>query len=248
MDFFVAPTVRFQLLYVWFVLDHDRRRLIHFNVTTSPTARWAIQQLREALPLDTALPFLVYDRDSIFSAEVTAGIRTRGTEPVRTARRSPWQNPFAERWIGTCRRELLDHVVVLGERHLRRLLAEYVDYYNAEQVYTRLEDSPDGRPSESRPPAPRRHTMSSEDRQHRSPICSSHPLRRGSSSIEAAPSIARGTRHRAVLAFAQRAPEPETFDSSCVFLALGGGVGVAAGLDRDPLRGDGRETATGSRH
>jgi transposase InsO family protein len=148
MDFFVVPTVRFQLLYVWFVLDHDRRRVIHFNVTSSPTARWVIQQLREAFPSDAALPFLVYDRDAIFSAEVTAAIRSLGTEPVRPAYRSPWQNPFAERWVGTCGRELLDHVVVLGERHLQRLPADYVDYYNVERVHTALGDSPDGRPSE----------------------------------------------------------------------------------------------------
>ena len=125
MDFFVVPTVRFQLLNVWFVLDHDRRRLIHFNVTTNPTASWVTQQLREAFPSDNALLFLLYDRDSIFSVEVTATIRSLGTEPLRTAYRSPWQNPFAERWVGTCRRELLDHVVVLSERHLRRLLAEW---------------------------------------------------------------------------------------------------------------------------
>ena len=151
MDSFVVPTVRFQLLYVMFVLDHDRRRVIHFNVTTNPTASWVIQQLREAFPWDYALPFLLYDRDSIFSAKVTATIWNLGIEPVRTAYRSPWQNPFAERWVGTCRRELLDHVVVLGERHLRRLLEEYVDYYNAERVHTALGDSPDGRPSEGRP-------------------------------------------------------------------------------------------------
>jgi transposase InsO family protein len=151
MDFLVVPTVRFQLLYVWFVLDHDRRRVIHFNVTTNPTASWVIQQLREAFPSNDALPFLVCDRDSIFSAEVTATIRKLGIEPVLTAYRSPWQNPFAERWVGTRRRELLDHVVVLGERHLRRLLAEYIDYYTAERVHTALGDSPDGRPSEGRP-------------------------------------------------------------------------------------------------
>jgi transposase InsO family protein len=120
MDFFVVPTVRFQLLYVWFVLAHGRRRVIHFNVTTNPTASWVIQQLREAFPWDDTLPFLLYDRDSIFSAEVVAAIRSFGIDPVRTAYRSPWQNPFAERWVGTCRRELFDHVVVLGEGHLRR--------------------------------------------------------------------------------------------------------------------------------
>jgi transposase InsO family protein len=151
MDFLVVPTVRFQLLYVWFVLNHDRRRLIHFGVTTSPSARWLMQQLREAFPSDNALPFLLYDRDSIFSAEVTATKRNLGIEPVRTAYRSPWQNPFAERWVGTCPRELLDHVIVLGERHLSRLLADYVAYYNAERVHTSLRDSPDGRSTESRP-------------------------------------------------------------------------------------------------
>ncbi len=109
-----------------------------------------IQQLREAFPSDSALPFLLYDRDSIFSAEVTDTIRSLGMEPVRTAYRSPWQNPFAERCIGTCRRELLDHVVVLSERHLRRLLADFVEYDNADRVHTRLEDSPDGRPCEAR--------------------------------------------------------------------------------------------------
>jgi transposase InsO family protein len=151
MDFFVFPTVRFRLLYVWFVLDHDRRRVIHFNVTTNPTASWVTQQLREAFPLDDALPFLLYDRDSIFSAEVTDTIRNLGIEPVRTAYRSPWQNGFAERWVGTCRRELLDHVIIVGDGHLRRLLASYVAYYNREWVHTVLGDSPDGRPSEARP-------------------------------------------------------------------------------------------------
>jgi hypothetical protein len=114
-------------------------------------ASLTIQQLREAFPSDTALPFLVYDRDSIFSADVTAAIRNLGIEPVRTAYRSPWQNPFAERWVGTCRREILDHVIVLGERHLRRLLADYVANYNVERAHTGLGDSPKGRPREARP-------------------------------------------------------------------------------------------------
>jgi transposase InsO family protein len=151
MDFFVVPTVRFQLLYVWFVIDHGRRRVIHFNITTNPTASWAIQQLREAFPFDRAPRFLLYDRDSIFSAEVTAAIWRFGTEPVRTAYRSPWQNAFAERWVGTCRRELLHHVVVFGESHLRRLLGDYVAYYNGDRVHTCLRDAPDGRRTETRP-------------------------------------------------------------------------------------------------
>jgi transposase InsO family protein len=151
MDFFVVPTVRFQLLYAWFVIGHGRRRVLHFNITTHPVASWVIQQLREAFPGDRTPRFLLYDGDSIFSAEVTAALRRFGIEPVRTAYRSPWQNAFAERWVGTCRRELLDHVAVLGEGHLRRLLGDYVAYYNADRVHTRLRDAPAGRPTETRP-------------------------------------------------------------------------------------------------
>ena len=151
MDFCIVPTVSFQLLYVWFLIDHGRRRVIHFNVTTNPSARWVIQQLREAFPSDRAPRYLLLDRDSIFSAEVMAAIRSFGIDPVCTAYRSPWQNPIAERWVGTCRRELLDHVIVFNEDHLRRLLREYVSYYNAERVHTRLRDAPKGRPMEARP-------------------------------------------------------------------------------------------------
>ena len=140
----------FQLLDVWFVIEHGRRRLIHFNVTSNPSACWVIQQLREACPGASTPRFLLLDRDSIFSPEVMGAIRSFGIDPVRTAYRSPWQNAIAERWIGTCRRELLDHVIVFGERHLRRLLAEYVAYYNAERVHTRLADSPEVRPIETR--------------------------------------------------------------------------------------------------
>jgi transposase InsO family protein len=151
MDFCIVPTVSFQLVYVWFVIDHGRRRLLHFNVTTNPSARWVIQQLREAFPSDRTPRYLLLDRDSIFSTEVTAAIKSFGIDPVRTAYRSPWQNPIAERWVGTCRRELLDHVIVFNEEHLRRLLREYVSYYNAERVHTRLRDAPEGRPVEARP-------------------------------------------------------------------------------------------------
>ena len=151
MDFCIVPTVRFHLLYVWFVIDHRRRRLMHFNVTKHPSARWVIQQLREAFPSDRAPRYLLLDRDSIFPAEVMAAIRTFGIDPVRTAYRSPWQNAIAGRWVGTCRRELLDHVIVFAERHLRRLLADYVAYYNGERVHTRLGDSPEARPIEARP-------------------------------------------------------------------------------------------------
>jgi transposase InsO family protein len=151
MDFFVIPTIRFRLLYVWFAIDHGRRRILRFNVTANPTCRWVIQQLRETFPDEPSHRHLIYDNDSIFSAAVTMAIERFQISPKRTAFRSPWQNGTAERWVGSVRRELLDHVIVLNEDHLRRLLRGYVDYYNAERVHTALEDSPAGRPVESRP-------------------------------------------------------------------------------------------------
>ncbi len=151
MDFFVVPSVAFRLLYVWFVIEHERRRIIHFNVTTSPTATWVNQQLREAFPDNSAPRYLIFDNDSIFSDDVSRSIKTLGITPKRTAFRSPWQNSTAERWVGTYKRELIDHVVVLGEDHLRRLLRDYVTYYNAGRVHTRLADAPEGRPLEVRP-------------------------------------------------------------------------------------------------
>ena len=151
MDFFVVPTVRFRLLYVWFAIDHGRRQILHFNVTENPSARWVIQQLRETFPDEPVHRYLIYDNDAIFSTAVTHAIKSFDIDPKRTAFRSPWQNGTAERVVGSVRRELLDHVVVLNEDHLRRLLREYVDYYNAERVHTSIVDSPVGRPVESRP-------------------------------------------------------------------------------------------------
>jgi putative transposase len=151
MDFLVVPTVRFRLLYAWFVIGHGRREIIHFGVTAHPTSSWVVQQLREAFPNETAPRFLICDNDSIFSDRVTEMIDQLGIEPRRTAFRSPWQNGIAERWVGSVRRELLDHVIVLNEDHLRRLLREYVDYYNNDRVHTELQDSPMGRPTEDRP-------------------------------------------------------------------------------------------------
>ena len=151
MDFIVVPTVRFRLLYVWFVIGHGRREILHFGVTAHPTSPWVVQQLREAFPDNTTPRFLIYDNDSIFSDRVTESIKNIGIEPQRTAYRSPWQNGIAERWVGSARRELLDHVIVMNERHLHHLLREYVDYYNEDRVHTRLRDSPIGRPTEYRP-------------------------------------------------------------------------------------------------
>jgi putative transposase len=151
MDFLVVPTARFRLLYVWFVIGHGRREIIHFGATEHPTSSWVVQHLREAFPNDTSPRFLIYDNDSIFSDQVTETIENIGITPLRTAFRSPWQNGIAERWVGSARRELLDRVIVLNEDHLQRLLREYVDYYNADRVHTELQDSPMGRPTEHRP-------------------------------------------------------------------------------------------------
>ncbi len=148
------------------MIDHGRREIIHFGVTAYPISSWVMQQLREAFPNDAAPRFLIYDNDSqptqsqalgklrlpaILPDRVTEMIDHSGIEPRRAAFRSPWQNGIAERWIGSARRELLDHVIVLNEDHLRRLLREYVDYYNADRVHTKLQDSPIGRPTECRP-------------------------------------------------------------------------------------------------
>ena len=151
IDFFVVPTVRFRLLYVWFAIDHGRRRIIHFNVTTNPTAHWVIQQLRESFPGDSAPRYLIFDNDTIFSDDVSKSIRALGIKPKRTAYRSPWQNGVAERWVGSCKREIVDHVIVFNEGHLRRLLRDYVAYYNADRVHTVIRDAPEARAIEARP-------------------------------------------------------------------------------------------------
>ena len=153
MDFLVVPTARFKLLYVWFVIEHGRRRILHVNVTEHPTSSWTIQQLREAFPDEHATRFLIHDNDAIFSDRVSGAIGHLGIKSTRTAYRSPWQNGIAERWVGTVKRELFDHVIVIDEKHLRRLLHEYVDYYNEDRVHTCLRDSPNGRRTENRPSA-----------------------------------------------------------------------------------------------
>ncbi len=152
MDFFTIPTATFRLLYGFHIIHHGRRQILRFNVTFHPSAAWVIQQLREAFPFDEAPKYLLFDNDKIFSVAVLDAIRSMGIRPTRTAYRSPWQNPVGERWIGTFRRELLDHIVVLNEQHLRRLGNAYISYYNADRCHTTLhDDSPEGRPVSPRP-------------------------------------------------------------------------------------------------
>ncbi len=130
MDFFVVPTATFRLLYVLVILSHDRRRVVHVNVTDSPTAAWVAQQLREAFPFDTAPSYLIHHRDSIFGEVVRRCLAGMNVAEVVTAPRSPWQNSYCERMVETLRRELLDRVIVVNERHLLRLLSSCLDSYH----------------------------------------------------------------------------------------------------------------------
>ena len=152
VDFFTVPTVRFQVLYVFLVLAHDRRRVLHFNVTAHPTAEWTGQQLRIAFPFDRSPRFLLRDRDAIFGNDFKEQVRDIGIKEVLSTPRSPWQRAYVERVIGSIRRECLDHVIVFDERSLRRILASYVDYYHRSRTHLSLgKDCPEPRPVQ--PPA-----------------------------------------------------------------------------------------------
>lgn len=139
VDFFTVPTITFRILYCFIVLRHDRRHLVHVNVTANPTARWTAGQLRQAFPYDQAPQHLIRDRDSIYGEVYRQSIEQMDIEEVLIAPRSPWQNPYAERVIGSIRRECLDHVIVLNEDHLRHILADYVEYYNNVRPHLSLE-------------------------------------------------------------------------------------------------------------
>jgi len=146
MDFFTVPTITFGVLYCFFVIGHDRRKILRFNVTQHPSAFWIVQKMREAWPYTAAQRFLLFDRDAKFGRDVVSFVSQMGTRAIRTAFRSPWQNGVAERWVGSCRRDLLDHVIVINERHLKRLMTEYVQYYHEDRTHLGLaKDTPAGR-------------------------------------------------------------------------------------------------------
>jgi putative transposase len=146
LDFFVVPTATFGILFGLVVLEHHRRRVVHFNVTAQPTAEWTARQLIQAFPEETARRFLVRDRDKIYGKQFRRVIEVLGIEEVVTAARSPWQNPYAERLIGSLRRDCLDHVIVLDQVHLRRILGEYFQYYNGTRCHLSLAgDAPEPR-------------------------------------------------------------------------------------------------------
>jgi transposase InsO family protein len=135
IDFFVVPTATFRSLYVFVVLAHERRRIVHCNVTDAPSASWTGQQVINAFPYEAAPRYLHRDRDALYGSEFISRVRSMGIEQVVSAAHSPWQNPYVERVIGSLRRECTDHVIVTGAGHLRRVLREYLAYSNADRTH-----------------------------------------------------------------------------------------------------------------
>jgi putative transposase len=147
IDFFTVPTLQLRVLYVFVVLAHDRRRVLHFNVTEHPTAAWTAQQLVEAFPYDSVPRYLVRDRDGIYGYDFTTRVDGMGIRQVPISARSPWQNCYTERMIGSIRRECLNHVIVINEWHLRRILKSYFSYYHRSRTHLSLDkDAPESRP------------------------------------------------------------------------------------------------------
>src|SRR5580693_1679899 len=147
MDLFVVPTIGFDLLYAYIIVRLDRRELVWISVTTHPTAEWVARQVTEAFPWNEAPRYVIRDRDRIYRAVLTRRLRAMGIRDKPTAPASPWQNGVAERLIGSVRRECLDHIIVLGEAHLRRTLRSYACYYNGIRTHRSLnKDAPISRP------------------------------------------------------------------------------------------------------
>jgi len=146
MDFFSVPTLNFKLVYVLVVIEHHRRRVIHFNVTKYPTSFWTAQQIRNALYEDNTNKYVIRDRDCKFGKYFGKKISDVGIKEIVTSYRSPWQNGYVERMIGSIRREALDHFIIISEEHLKEILKEYIHYYNRYRTHLGLEkDSPEGR-------------------------------------------------------------------------------------------------------
>lgn len=139
------PTVTFQILYCFIVLRHNQRRIVHFNITTNPTVQWTVQQIKEAFPYDQSPKYLLRDRDAIYGQVFQQTINSMGIKEVVTAPKSPWQNPFAERLIGSIRRECLDHIIIFNQKHLYRILTLYREYYlnaRTHPTHERLSQNP----------------------------------------------------------------------------------------------------------
>jgi transposase InsO family protein len=146
INFFTVPTISFRILYVFLVLSHERRHVVHFNVTSHPTSEWTSQQLLHVFPYDSAPRYIIRDRDCIYGADVQRQLKDIGISQVLTAPRSPWQSPYVERLIGSIRRECLDHVIVINEESLRATLRSYFSYYHDSRCHLGLnKDSPEPR-------------------------------------------------------------------------------------------------------
>jgi putative transposase len=152
MDFFTVPTLTFHVLYCFFVIEHGRRRILNFNVTEHPTSAWIVQQLRDAFPESCPYRHAILDHDTKFGSDVIDLLEASGVKPKLISPASPWQNGIAERWIGSCRRELLGHVIALNESHLRRLIRDYISYYHEDRIHDSLEkDAPATRAVSNKP-------------------------------------------------------------------------------------------------
>ncbi len=152
MDFFTVPTLTFRVLYCFFVIEHGRRKILHFNVTEHPTASWIVQQLRDVYSDSHPYQYAILDRDAKFGADVIEFLKASSIKPKHTSLSSPWQNGVAERWIGSCRRELMDHVIALNESHLRRLIRDYIFYYHSDRTHDSLDkDCPEIRSISCKP-------------------------------------------------------------------------------------------------
>jgi hypothetical protein len=147
IDFLTVPTINFKLLHDLVIIEHDRRKLIYFNVTMNPTAEWSIQQIRNLLFNYDTPKYLIRDRDKKYGTLLGSKKNRFGIDEIVTAYRSPWQNGYVERVIGSIKRECLDHVIVFNENHLRTVMTDYVSYYNKYRTHLGLnKDSPEGRP------------------------------------------------------------------------------------------------------
>lgn len=150
IDFLTVPTINFKLLHVLVIIEHGRRKLLHFNVTTNPNAAWILQQIRNLLFEGWAPKYLIRDRDKRYGLVFSNGLKNLGIKQVITAYRSPWQNGYVERVIGSIKRECLDNVIVINETHLRTILTEYISYYNKYRTHIGInKDSPEGRAIQS---------------------------------------------------------------------------------------------------
>ena len=152
MDFFVIPTVNFKTLYVFFIIDHKKRKIVLFNVTENPISKWVKIQLRDAFSFDSIPKYLIFDRDKIFSSEVKQFIKDMGIKPKIISYQAHWQNGIAERYVLSIRNEILNHVIIFNSNHLCRLIREYLEYYTNDRNHLALNrDSPNGREVQKRP-------------------------------------------------------------------------------------------------